>query len=148
MNCIFNSLFKPKVPILNSHKIIALKQISFNSFHSSTEHYFRPNLIQLKQGSDQSTKSSKSQKTVIFRNKIEQHDLQSKLNNIQKWLGKSQQVKTVIQHFGDPEKSEILYRLLVKELDGKGVFEKRSVSPRDISFVISPTTESEETESP
>jgi len=148
MNSLFQKLLKTTAPLVNSqltsgslkpHFSVVDLQIN-SSFHTSRERYFRPGLIQLKQG-DSETKSTKNFKNITFRNKIEQHDLQSKVNNIAKWLKKGHQVKAVIQNFNDLGKSENLFETLVKELDGKGLLGEKSINQKDLRFTISPAVE-------
>jgi len=63
---------------------------------------------------DGETKSGKNYKALKFGNKIEQHDFQSKLNNIVKWLKKGHRVKVVIQNFND--KGRTVRKLLIDSL--------------------------------
>jgi len=119
MNCLFRKLLETSVPIINAQLMngtlkphFSVFTIRTNSFHGSSNSYFRPDLIRLKQ--DGETKSGKNYKALKFGNKIEQHDFQSKLNNIVKWLKKGHRVKVVIQNFND--KGRTVRKLLIDSL--------------------------------
>jgi translation initiation factor IF-3 len=55
----------------------------------------------------------KSTKMITFKDKIEQHDLDSKLNNIRKWLSKGHLVKASITNVSKDEKKGVMEKLLI-----------------------------------
>lgn len=51
---------------------------------------------------------SKASKMVTIKDKIEKHDLTSKLNNIKKWLAKGHTVRATITNLSKDEKKVVL----------------------------------------
>lgn len=50
----------------------------------------------------------KSPKMITFKDKIEKHDLDAKLNNIKKWLSKGHFVKASISNVSKDEKKVVM----------------------------------------
>ncbi|KAI9557704.1 hypothetical protein GHT06_017533 [Daphnia sinensis] len=84
---------------------------------------------------------SKSSKMVTIKDKIEQHDLMAKVNNIRKWLAKGHTVRATITNLSkDEKKVEQLYNDLMKELAQHGKFQMYKTSSRETKFSIEPKT--------
>nr|CAH0104656.1 unnamed protein product [Daphnia galeata] len=82
----------------------------------------------------------KSSKMITFKDKIEQHDLDSKLNNVRKWLSKGYFVKGSITNVSrDAKKVEQMYNDLMKELAKEGKFQIFKTSSRETKFSIEPS---------
>ncbi|XP_046647217.1 uncharacterized protein LOC124337171 [Daphnia pulicaria] len=81
----------------------------------------------------------KSPKMITFKDKIEKHDLDAKLNNIKKWLSKGHFVKASISNVSkDEKKVEQMYNDLMKELAKEGKFKMFKTSSRETKFSIEP----------
>jgi len=82
-------------------------------------------------------------KSVTLRNRIDDHDFQTKLSNIFKWLEKGQVVRAVIQNVAkDQAKSDLLVSSLVKSLAKKAKVEQVQTSEKEIRIAIHPIGES------
>lgn len=55
----------------------------------------------------------KSTKMITFKDKIEQHDMDSKLNNIKKWLSKGHFVKASITNVSKDEKKMVIENVII-----------------------------------
>ena len=97
---------------------------------------------------------------ITIKDKIEQHDLMSKLTHIRKWLIKGHLVKAIIQNLSNDAKNlvcildykdkrkkmrenvfssqEHLYNNLTKELEEVGKFEVKKSTGKETRFIIEP----------
>lgn len=112
-----------------------LNLIYFTHIHFSSQNGY---LLSDKGNTDSRSKASKM---VTIKDKIEKHDLTSKLNNIKKWLAKGHTVRATITNLSkDEKKVEQLYNDLMKELAQQGKFQMYKTSSRETKFSIEPKT--------
>ncbi|XP_037791494.1 translation initiation factor IF-3-like [Penaeus monodon] len=89
------------------------------------------------------TTGAKGEKMLTISGKIAEHDLKSKLHNIERWLKKGHQTKVTLSSHGcTPDDVENIYKTLEADVVGfGGRILQRRVKGGDIKFFIAPAKE-------
>lgn len=84
--------------------------------------------------------SAKSDKMLNLNNKIAEHDLQSRLKHIEKWLTKQHKIIVVVSGtVSDVSLSEGIFKQIEQTVEGKGRIVQKRNKGSEIRFQILPT---------